>query len=89
MKNYIILFSSEIDGNELHSVITKEVCNTKSLELELCYDLIGCRLIDIHTVCDGNLLLIFDDEFLLNHILIPNLMSKPHGFAARPLCSLW
>lgn len=76
MKNYIILFTPEIDGNKLCSVITKEVCNTKSLELERCYDLIDCRLIDIHTVCDGNLLLIFDDEFLLNHIPIPNVMAS-------------
>lgn len=76
MKNYIILFTPEIDGDKLCSVITKEVCDTKSLELERRYDLIDCRLIDIHTVCDGNLLLIFDDEFLLNHIPIPNVMAS-------------
>lgn len=76
MKNYIILFSLEIDGNKLYFIITKEVCNTKNLKIERCYDLIDCRLIDIHTVYDRNLLLIFYDEFLLNHIPIPNLMAS-------------
>lgn len=56
--------------------LQKKFVTTKSLELERCYDLIGCRLIDIHTVCDGNLLLISDDEFLLNNIPIPNLMAS-------------
>lgn len=78
MKNYVILLSPEIDGNTLHSVATAEVCDGDTLKLERCYALLDCDLIDIHVISEleDELLLIFDDEFLLKHPPVPNVLAS-------------
>lgn len=78
MKNYVILLKPEIDGNNLYSVVTAEVCNGDTLKLERCYALLDCDLIDIHVISElkDELLLIFDDEFLLNHPPVPNVLAS-------------
>lgn len=78
MKNYVILLSPEIDGNNLYSVVTAEVCDGDTLKLERCYALLDCDLIDIHVISEleDELLLIFDDEFLLKHPPVPNVLAS-------------
>ena len=78
MGNYVILLKPEIDGNNLYSVVTAEVCNGDTLELERCYALLDCELIDIHTISEreDEFLLIFDDEFLLKHPPMPNVLAS-------------
>lgn len=78
MKNYVILLSPEIDGNNLYSVVTAEVCDSDTLTLERCYALLDCELIDIHTISEreDEFLLIFDDEFLLKHPPVPNVLAS-------------
>lgn len=78
MKNYVILLSPEIDGNTLYSVATTEVCDGDTLKLERCYTLLDCDLIDIHVISEleDELLLIFDDEFLLKHPPVPNVLAS-------------
>lgn len=78
MKNYVILLSPEIDGNNLYSVVTAEVCDGDTLTLERCYALLDCELIDIHTISEreDEFLLIFDDEFLLKHPPVPNVLAS-------------
>ncbi len=78
MKNYVILLSPEIDGDNLYSVATAEVCDGDTLKLERCYDLLDCDLIDIHVISEleDELLLIFDDEFLLKHPPVPNVLAS-------------
>lgn len=78
MKNYVILLSPEIDGNNLYSVVTAEVCDGDTLTLERCYALLDCELIDIHVISEleDELLLIFDDEFLLKHPPVPNVLAS-------------
>ena len=78
MGNYVILLKPEIDGNNLYSVVTVEVCNGDTLELERCYALLDCELVDIHTISEqeDEFLLIFDDEFLLKHPPVPNVLAS-------------
>ena len=78
MKNYVILLSPEIDSNTLYSVATAEVCDGDTLKLERCYTLLDCDLIDIHVISEleDELLLIFDDEFLLKHPPVPNVLAS-------------
>lgn len=78
MKNYVILLSPGIDGNTLYSVATAEVCDGDTLKLERCYALLDCDLIDIHVISEleDELLLIFDDEFLLKHPPVPNVLAS-------------
>lgn len=78
MKNYVILLSPEIDGNTLYSVVNAEVCDGDTLKLERCYALLDCDLIDIHVISEleDELLLIFDDEFLLKHPPVPNVLAS-------------
>lgn len=78
MKNYVILLKPEIDGNNLYSVVTAEVCDGDTLKLERCYALLDCDLIDIHVISEleDELLLIFDDEFLLKHPPVPNVLAS-------------
>ena len=78
MGNYVILLRPEIDGNNLYSVATAEVCDGDTLKLERCYDLLDCELIDIHTISEqeDEFLLIFDDEFLLKHPPVPNVLAS-------------
>ena len=78
MGNYVILLKPEIDGNNLYSVVTAEVCDGDTLKLERCYALLDCELIDIHTISEreDEFLLIFDDEFLLKHPPVPNVLAS-------------
>lgn len=78
MGNYVILLRPEIDGNNLYSVATVEVCDGDTLKLERCYALLDCELIDIHTISEqeDEFLLIFDDEFLLKHPPVPNVLAS-------------
>lgn len=78
MGNYVILLKPEIDGNTLYSVATAEVCDGDTLKLERCYTLLDCDLIDIHVISEleDELLLIFDDEFLLKHPPVPNVLAS-------------
>ena len=78
MGNYVILLKPEIDGNNLYSVVTAEVCDGDTLKLERCYVLLDCELIDIHTISEreDEFLLIFDDEFLLKHPPVPNVLAS-------------
>lgn len=78
MGNYVILLKPEIDGNNLYSVVTAEVCDGDTLKLERCYALLDCELIDIHTISEreNEFLLIFDDEFLLKHPPVPNVLAS-------------
>lgn len=78
MGNYVILLKPEIDGNNLYSVVTAEVCDGDTLKLERCYALLDCELIDIHTISEqeDEFLLIFDDEFLLKYPPVPNVLAS-------------